>query len=106
MQTVLKPKACSLPHAISQHHGNAGLRWTPPALDTKSENVGVDQQNVILIEKSPNSELRCASPGLPVPLTSSVSRGLASPANSGEETHLSIKNPAFGHKSQLPRNNH
>lgn len=57
MQTVLKPKACSLPHAISQHHWNAGLRWTPPALDTKSENVGVDQQNIILIEKSQNSKL-------------------------------------------------
>lgn len=27
-----------------------------------------------------------------------------SPANSCEETHLSIKNPASGHKSQLPRN--
>lgn len=30
--------------------------------------------------------------------------GLASPANSCEETPLSIKSPAFGHKSQLPRN--
>lgn len=74
MQTVLKPKACSLPHAISQHRWNAGLRWTPPALDTKSENVGVDQQNIILIEKSPNSYVACAWPGLPVPLTSSVSK--------------------------------
>lgn len=56
------------------HRWNAGLRWTPPALDTKSENVGVDQQNEILIEKLPNGYVACAWPGLPVPLTSSVRR--------------------------------